>query len=129
MKLLPNLQPSIALIACALLTAGALPAIANAAGENIGDTTKCIQISRVKSSPIIDDRTILVEMFGKDKYKRIDLASSCSGLEFSGFEVRLRQNRLCSTDTIVVRQNVGAVCRIDKIVIIDKAEAKALRAN
>lgn len=105
------------------------PSIVQAAGENVGDTQRCVYLTRIKSSPVIDDRTILVEMRERGSYKRIDLASTCSGLEFSGFEVRLHQDRLCTSDSVAVRQTAGAHCMIDKIVTIDEAEAKALRAR
>ncbi len=105
------------------------PTATHAAGEAIGETQRCVHLNRIKSSPVIDDRTILVEMRGRGEYKRIDLTNTCSGLEFSGFEVRLHQDRLCTSDTVSVRQTAGAHCGIDKIVTIDEAEAKALRAR
>tara|TARA_R110000868_G_scaffold322954_1_gene583876 strand:- start:14 stop:391 length:378 start_codon:yes stop_codon:yes gene_type:complete len=125
MKMRSTGLSSLALVATMWL----MPSSVQAAGENVGDTQRCVHLTHIKSSPVINDNTILVEMRKRGDYKRIDLTSTCSGLEFSGFEVRLHQDRLCTSDTVAVRQTAGAFCQIEKIVTIDEAEAKALRAQ
>lgn len=126
MKMFPTSLSSTALI---LIATANFSVGAQAAGENIGDTQQCIQLSRIDNSPAIDSRTILIEMEGSGGYKRIDLASSCPGLVFNGFSISTSIDKLCTSDTLTVPDNGGAVCLIDKIVTIDEAEAKALRAK
>jgi len=127
MKMLPKSLPSSAL---ALAVAAVLiPAAAYATGENIGDTQRCVYLPRTKSTSVVNDSTILITMRGRSSYKRVDLRSPCSGIEHSGFGVAMQQDRLCTSDTLVVRQTGGASCMIEKIVTIDEAEAVALRAQ
>ena len=126
MKTFPKSLPSTILALGALI---ALSASAYAAGENIGDTQQCIQLSRIENSPAIDSRTILIEMKGNGGFKRIDLTSSCPGLIFNGFSITTPIDKLCTSDSLTVPDNGGAVCLIDKIVTIDEDEAKALRAK
>ncbi len=126
------MKPFPKLLASTTLALGAVIAAttsAHAAGENIGDTQQCIQLSRIDNSPAIDSRTILIEMEGNGGFKRIDLTSSCPGLVFNGFSISTPIDKLCTSDTLTVPDNGGAVCLIDKIVTIDEAEAKALRAK
>ncbi len=127
MKMFPKLISSgaVALMAAAIL----LPAAANADGENVGDTQRCVHLTRIDSSPVINDTTILVEMRAKGRYKRIDLRSPCSGLEFHGFNVRMHNDRLCTSDSLIVRREAGNACMIEKIVTIDEEEALALKAS
>ena len=127
MKTMKFTAPSTAM---AILTALAFtPSSTLASGENVGDTQRCIHLSLIDDSPAIDDRTILVEMRGSGGYKRIDLVGSCSGLIYNGFTFSTPIGKLCTNNTLSVLQPGGAVCAIDKIVTIDKAEAKTLRAR
>ena len=106
-----------------------IPSAAYATGENIGDTQRCVHLNRTKSTSVVDDSTILITMRGRDSYKRVDLRSPCSGIEHSGFGVSMQNDRLCTSNTLVVMQTGGASCMIEKIVTIDEAEAAALRAQ
>ncbi|MSO96640.1 MAG: hypothetical protein EXR11_00260 [Rhodospirillaceae bacterium] len=115
----------------AALASGVLAAAAvKAEGENVGDTQQCIRLQYIDSTPVIDNQTILVKMKGKGGYKRIDLLNKCSGLKIQGgFGHSTSINQLCKSDPLVVLEPVGSTCLIDKIVTIDKAEAKALLAK
>ncbi len=116
-----------------LLAAVAVAGFAHAAqaakGDNIGDTQQCIRLQSIDETPVIDDKTILVRMKGGD-FKRIDLVNKCSGLKMQGgFSHSTSTNDLCTTDPLRVLEPIGATCLIEKIVTIDAAEAKALRAR
>ena len=125
MKMFPTIISSGAI--ALLVATAALPA--NAEGENVGDTQRCVYLPRIDSSPVINDTTILVEMRAKGQYKRIDLRSPCSGLKFHGFSVRMHNDRLCKSDALVVRREAGNSCMIQQIVTIDEEEALALKAS
>lgn len=125
MKTFPKILSSLALVAAVSL----VPFATQASGENVGDTQRCIYLPRINSSSAIDDSTILITMRGRGDFKRIDLRAPCSGLEHSGFNVRVHEDRICTSDSLTVRQIGGAVCMIEKIVTIDEAAATALRAK
>ncbi len=112
-----------------LVAASGSPALA-AEGSKVGDTQMCIDTTAIRQTPVIDSRTILVEMRGGSRgYKRIDLLSSCPGLDRqSGFGFSTSINRLCVPDGVHALES-GAVCMIDKIVTIDEREAKELLAK
>lgn len=113
--------------AIALSLAAAAPASAET--ENTDEVTQqCIRLQDIKQTPVIDNKTILVEMRGKT-YKRIDLRNRCSGLKIEGgFSHATSINKLCIQDTLRVL-NSGGFCMIDKIVDITEEEAKALRKS
>ncbi len=116
----------------AALAGGVLAAAAVKAadGDKIGDTQQCIQLNYIDSTPVIDNRTILVKMKGGGGYKRIDLVNNCSGLKLEGgFSHSTSINQLCTSDPLKVLGPVGSMCMIDKIVTIDEAEAKTLQAK
>jgi hypothetical protein len=123
-RIVKILAATFALMAASVLAAAA----ARAEGENVGDTQQCINLMQIDSTPVIDTKTILVEMKGKG-FKRIDLVNNCTGLKFNGFSYSTSINRLCTSDPLKVIDPVGQVCMIDKIVTIDQAEAEALRAR
>ncbi|MDG2244302.1 MAG: DUF6491 family protein [Rhodospirillaceae bacterium] len=101
-----------------------LPAAAETDEEE--QTQQCIHLQYVNQTPVIDNKTILVEMKG-NKYKRIDLRNRCSGLKLEGgFSHSTSINKLCKQDTLRVLRS-GGFCMIDKIVDITEEEAKALK--
>jgi hypothetical protein len=115
--------------AAAALIAACAALAAQAAGDKVGDTQTCVPLQFIDSSPVIDDKTILLKMKGGG-YKRIDLLNKCSGLHMQrGFAHSTSTNDLCTSDPLRVLEPVGATCMIDKIVTIDKAEAKELLAR
>jgi hypothetical protein len=115
----------------AALASGVIAAAAvKADGENIGDTQQCVHLQYIDSTPVIDNKTILIKMKGRGGFKRIDLVNNCSGLKIEGgFSHSTSINQLCTSDALRVLQPVGSTCLIDKIVTIDEAEAKALLAK
>lgn len=103
----------------------AIPALADGHEE---ETQQCIRLQNIKQTPVIDNKTILVEMRGKT-YKRIDLLNRCSGLKIEGgFSYATSINQLCIQDSLRVLRS-GGICMIEKIVDITEEEAKALRAK
>ena len=107
------------LIAALALTSA--PALAEA-----GEEQQCIRLSAIDQTPVIDNKTILVEMRGNRGYKRIDLLNRCSGLKIEGgFGYSTSINRLCKQDLLTVLR-AGTPCMIDKIVDITEEEADAL---
>lgn len=124
MKLLSKTAALVATIALGL-TAGA----ASAETEGTDEVTQqCIRLQYVDQTPVIDNKTILVEMKG-GTYKRIDLRNRCSGLKIEGgFSHETSINQLCVQDTLRVL-NSGGICMIEKIVDITEEEAKALKAK
>lgn len=101
-----------------------------AQGSNIGEAQMCIESAAMRRTPVIDSRTILVEMRGGARgYKRIDLKGSCPGLDRqTGFGFSTSINKFCIQDALHVLDG-GATCMIDKIVTIDEREAKELLAR
>jgi len=89
-------------------------------------TQQCIKLNNIRSTPVIDNKTILVELTGR-KFKRIDLMNRCPGLKIEGgFSYSTSINKLCIQDSLRVL-NSGGICMIDKIVDISKEQAKSLR--
>lgn len=114
--------------AVAALALGSLsgPALADGHEEGEEKTQQCIRLRDIDQTPIIDNKTILVEMRG-NKYKRIDLINRCSGLKIEGgFSYSTSINQLCIQDTLRVLR-AGSVCMIDKIVDITPEQADALK--
>tara|TARA_B100001250_G_C19560258_1_gene682984 strand:+ start:262 stop:627 length:366 start_codon:yes stop_codon:yes gene_type:complete len=94
--------------------------------DNSEKTQQCIKLNNIKSTPVIDNKTILVELTGR-KFKRIDLMNRCPGLKIEGgFSYSTSINKLCIQDALRVL-NSGGICMIDKIVDISKEQAKSLR--
>ena len=101
---------------------------AQAAESRPGDRQQCIRLQAVGQTPVIDDRTILVEMKGNGGYKRIDLMNKCVGLKIQGgFSFGTSTQDICTSTGLRVID--GGPCMIKEIVTIDEAEAKALKAR
>lgn len=121
------MKTSLILIA-ATLTLG-IGATAATAADPVGSTQKCVRLSDIRDSPIVDDKTIVLKMRGRDHFKRVDMRGPCSGMRFSGIGHSTPSDELCTSDSITVLQPVGAICMIQQIVTIDKAEADKLLAT
>ncbi len=113
----------IALAAALTFGIGATSAIA---ADPVGTSHKCVRLSDIRESPIVDDKTIVLKMRGRDDFKRVDMRGTCSGMKFSGIGHSTPSDELCTSNSITVLQPVGAVCMIQQIVTIDKAEADKL---
>ncbi len=107
----------------------ALCGAAHAADNEPGDKQQCVRLQAVGQTPVIDDRTILIEMKGGREFKRIDLINTCPGLKIQGgFAFDTSTQNICTSNALTVL-NRGATCIIKDIVTIDKAEATALKAR
>ena len=69
---------------CTLFLGLALAVSTGPALAESGDEQQCIYLSYIDRTPVIDNKTILVEMKGNGGYKRIDLINRCSGLKLMG---------------------------------------------
>ena len=116
-------------VAAAAIATGFAATAARAEGDHVGETQQCINQSFIDKTPVIDDKTILVEMKGGG-YKRIDIAGTCFDLKMQGgfSHTASSTDQFCRSDTLSVVQ-VGSICKIDKIVTIDANEAKTLLAR
>lgn len=113
---------------CTLFLGLALAVSTGPALAESGDEQQCIYLSYIDRTPVIDNKTILVEMKGNGGYKRIDLINRCSGLKLmGGFSYSTSINRLCKQDVLTVLR-AGSSCLIDKIVDITEEDAEQLIA-
>lgn len=89
----------------------------------------CIDTRRIDRTTVIDNQTILVEMVGRDDFRKITLSSRCPGLKIAGgFSYETRLAKLCRTEIIrPVQEPLAAPCAIDSIAAISPEEAEALR--
>jgi hypothetical protein len=75
----------------------------------------CITIRNIRSTSVIDDRTIHFIMNGRDRMFRNELPFACTGLGFSrSFAHNSRTSQLCRVDTITVIQggSRGMTCAL-----------------
>ncbi len=79
--------------------------------EKVGEPKSCITRSQIRSTDVIDDRTIDFKMRNGDIYRN-NLPNKCSGLRFEeAFSYRTSTDRLCNVDIIRVLDNTAG--RID----------------
>jgi len=110
----------------AALSAAPVPALA--AGENIGESQTCVPLAMIESTQVVDDKTILIVMRGRDSYKRMDIMRPCPSLRTAnGFSHATSTSDLCTTDPLKVNEPVGVTCSIKQIVTISPAEAADLQ--
>lgn len=115
------------LIAAAIAAGAAIPAVAAEGGDK--PLVRCIDITRMSSSKVIDNKTIILKMRGGRDYK-MTLAHRCPGLKMQGTWRHDARSlaKLCEVDTIEVPVNSsGGVlgsnftpCIIDSITEIPK---------
>ncbi|MGD8341663.1 MAG: DUF6491 family protein [Gammaproteobacteria bacterium] len=72
-----------------------------------GAPARCVQVSRIDRTEVIDDRTIVFYMRGRTIYvNRLDRA--CPGLDRGNpFSYRTSTSRICSADSITVLENTA----------------------
>ncbi len=108
------LTPALACGVVALALTGA-PASAKSSKARAGDTdlvpvgepVSCITPSQLRTSRIIDDKTIDFEMNNGTVYRNV-LPNRCPGLKSEDrFAYKLSTNQLCSVDIITVLQSFG----------------------
>mgnify|MGYP003317467525 CR=1 FL=1 len=56
------------------------PALAEANVPAIGDVDQCLPLNRIKRTKAVDNQTIVVEMKGKDGWRKIETSNRCPGL-------------------------------------------------
>ena len=111
---------------------------ADAAAAAIDDLDRegerCISVSRIRDTHVVDDKTVLFYMRGGSEIYRNELRYECRGLEReNSFSYRVIANRLCSTDSIrVLRQfgsslDAGISCGLGLFFPISEEEADFLR--
>ena len=97
------------------------------------NATDCVSIRRIDRTEIIDDRTVVFHMLGKDIYLN-KLPRRCPGLRSSGtYSYKNQTGRLCDVDTITVLNSFGggfsrgASCGLGKFFPITKDELVVLK--
>lgn len=95
----------------------------------------CVRASRIRSTQVIDDRSILFHMRGNQVYRN-ELPEDCPRLASEGrflYERRVGQRigRLCSVDSITVIESFGAdpygaTCRLGKFYPITQTEVEEI---
>jgi hypothetical protein len=124
---------TIGTIATAAISGGGLSerrAKALAAYTPAGEAKDCIPIANIRSSNVIDDRTIDFKTAGSKVYRNT-LPQSCPSLGFEQrFSYRTSQSQLCSVDTIRVLQSFGgnlqegAGCGLGKFQPMEKVKTR-----
>ena len=143
------MKPALTASACTLLTlasltlamtaaaqddAADLDAVAEAIADDIDrEGERCISVSRLRSTYVVDDRTVLFYMRGGDIYRNV-LRYDCPRLKRENrFSYRVIANRLCNVDTITVIEGFGSSlgrgvsCGLGKFYGISEGEADFLR--
>ena len=96
-----------------LLGAAALPlqpVAAQSDGNDVGERVpeRCISLTRVDRTEVVDDRTIIFHMRGGGGIYLNHLARECPGLEREErFMYSPTSNRLCDVDTVTVLERWG----------------------
>ena len=110
---------------------GGTTVAAAAEDDDVGALQMCVPLRQIDDSRVIDDKTILLRVVAGSPYRRIDLANECIGLTMAeNFTSATTISQLCQHDILrVTQQAIGSQCVIDKITVIDEAEAKTLLAR
>ncbi len=75
--------------------------------KEIGLPVSCISTYQIRSTKIVDDKTIDFEMSGRKTYRNV-MSYSCPSLKSEErFSYRPTNNQLCSVDIIRVLNNYG----------------------
>ena len=73
-----------------------------------GAPVNCIIINQIRTTHVVDDRTIHFMMAGRNRMMRNELPFACPTLGFNrAFKYNTRTLQLCSVDTITVIQPGG----------------------
>jgi hypothetical protein len=95
---------------------------------------RCVTIARIRSTDILDDRTILFYLRGNKEVYRTYLPRECPGLERADrFSYRTHNGQLCDVDTITVLEEIGLslsptfTCRLGEFHPISREEAEELK--
>lgn len=119
--------------AIALLSGGVAVAISSKNAPEpvraVGEPKNCVTISQIRSTKVVDSRTIDFRMAGGKTYRNT-LSQSCPGLKFEErFSYRTSLNQLCSVDIVRVlhsqggQLSEGAGCGLGKFQMVEKVAA------
>lgn len=141
------MKPALTASACTLLILASLTlAMTAAAQDDAADADaaataddidregeRCINVRAMKSTYVVDDRTVLFYMRGGDIYRNV-LRYDCPRLKLENrFSYRVFANRLCNVDTITVLESFGGSlsrgvsCGLGKFYGISESEADFMR--
>jgi hypothetical protein len=82
-----------------------------AAAQPVGPPIDCVDLVRIRSTHVLDDRTIDFEMTDGDTYRNV-LPHSCPSLGFEeAFSYKTSLSRLCAVDFITVLDQAGGLHR------------------
>lgn len=108
-------------------------ATASSQGSENSEPVRCVSLSRIDRTEVIDDRTIAFYMRGSDIYLN-RLRRTCTNLEREGrFSYRTATSQLCSSDFISVLEDFGlglsrgATCSLDFFVPSHEEEIALLK--
>ena len=121
------------LIGAALLSLTLAPPVSPALAEGnvpeVGEVDQCLPLTRIKRTKAIDNQTIVVEMRGRDGWRKMEISSRCPGLKIEdSFSYATSLIALCKGDIITVL-DVGSRCGLAQITAISEEDAKALFAS
>ncbi len=125
---------TLAMTAAAQDDAADLDAVAEAIADDIDrEGERCISVSRLRSTYVVDDRTVLFYMRGGDIYRNV-LRYDCPRLKLeSSFSYKVFANRLCNVDAITVIERFGGSlssgvsCSLSLFYGISEGEADFMR--
>ncbi len=97
------------------------------------EAKRCVSLSRIQSTDVLDDRNIIFYMRGGDIYRNV-LPHRCSGLRRrDAFMYRTSMSQLCNVDIITVLESVvvgftpGASCGLGMFYPVTEAQVKGLK--
>lgn len=94
---------------------------------SVGEVDQCIPLNRIKQTTAVDNQTIVVELRGRDGWRKMETASRCPGLKFeNSFSYATSLTQLCKGDIITVLGGVGSRCGLSQITVIEEQQAKDL---
>ena len=100
--------------------------------EKTGETTRCVSISRIRTTKVLDGQHILFKMNGKKTYLNT-LPHECSGLAFyKAFSYKVYGSQLCSVDTISVLTGgavPGPTCGLGDFEEVEKVESSEAESS
>jgi hypothetical protein len=95
---------------------------------------KCITTARIRTTDILDDRTIIFHMRGNQEVYRVYLPNECPGLARNDrFAYQARNSQICNVDLITVLEQIGGrldatfTCRLGEFIPITREEAEELK--
>lgn len=104
-------------------------------GSENSEPLRCVSLSRIARTEVINDRTIAFHLRGGEIYLN-HLRRECSGLEREGrFSYRSVNSRLCRSDFISVLElsgfgpTRGASCSLDTFMPSDEEEIAVLKGQ